>query len=477
MALSLEQRQRQVLAPQMTRNLALLQASVPALAEMILAEADVNPALSIEDSGENSLDAMRADSGRRDEFDSGDKDRDPGFEDYLYSGMDSPDADPDADEKRKFFLDSIPDRESLQEHLLAQLGETDLAGKDVDLAREIIGSIDDNGYLASPPAEIAQAQWRSLDDVQRVLDVVRTFTPPGVGALNLRDCLALQIKASGDESRAASVALAVLADERAFADLAARRFDDLEKYGNATECLGALECIRRCKPHPGLDFSRNDEVTVSPDASVFERGGKWVAALDDSALPKAGLSKTCLRQYEELTKKIAEKRALPQDAEAEKWLKEKIKAAEELLAGVSLRQQTLSKIIDAVVARQQEFFTEGSSALKPLTMTDVATELGMHESTVSRAVEGKYLRAPGGLVKLRSLFTNALPAGGDGEVASDAVREKIRELIADEDPAKPLSDQKIADTLKKQGVEVARRTVAKYREQLRIPSTSERKAR
>ncbi len=465
------------MAPQMTRNLALLQASVPALSGMILAEADVNPALSVEDSGENSLDAMRDDSGKRDDFDPDARERDPGFEDYLLSGVDAPDADPDAEEKRRFFMDSIPDRESLQEHLLAQLGQTDLSAEDAALAREIIGSIDDKGYLASPPAEIAQAQWRSVDDVNRVLETIRTFTPAGVGAMNLRDCLALQIRASDDESRAAAVALPVLGGEKEFAALAARDFDALASYGTVSECLAAVECIRRCKPHPGLDFSRGDEIIVRPDATVFERGGKWVAELDESALPKAGLSKTCVRQYEELAEKIAEKRALPQDAEAEKWLKEKIKAAEELLAGVSLRRQTLAKIIGAVVDRQQEFFSEGPSALKPLSMTDVAAELNMHESTVSRAVDGKYLRTPDGLVKLRSLFTGALAGAGEETVSTDAVREKIRIMVADEDTAKPLSDMKIAELLKKQGVEIARRTVAKYREQLRIPPASERKRR
>lgn len=477
MSLSLEQRQRQVLAPQMTRNLALLQASVPALTEMILAEADVNPALSVEDSGKSSLDAMRAESDRREDFDPGDRERDPGFEDYLYSDVDSPDSDPDAEEKRRFFLDSIPDRESLQEHLLAQLGETDLADADAALAREIIGSIDDDGYLASPPGEIAQAQWRSLDDVMRVLETVRSFTPAGVGAMNLRDCLALQIKASGDESRAAAVALSVLADEKAFAALAARDFDALSSHGTVEECLGAVECIRRCRPRPGRDFSRDDEMTVSPDATVFERGGAWVAELDDSALPKAGLSKTCLKQYEDLRRKIAEKRALPHDAEAEKWLKEKIRAAEDLLAGVSMRRQTLAKIIGAAVARQQEFFSEGPAALKPLAMTEIAAELGIHESTVSRAVEGKYLRTPNGLVKLRTLFASALPGDGGETVSSDAVREKIRALAAEENPAEPLSDREIADILKKQGVEIARRTVAKYREQLRIPSAGVRRRR
>ena len=483
--------QRQVLAPQMRRNLALLQAPRAELSRLLREEADVNPALVVEDPGTVSLDEAReAAAGEPDEPAGADEPADPDFgvlgelgpdADELYADGGNNEYDPDAEERRQFFFDSIPATESLQEHLLAQLDERGLPPADRELAEQIVGSIDPAGRLETPLADIAQASFRPLADAERMLALVQEFSPTGVGARDLRECLSLQLRA--DPRSAGPVALRLVSDPDAFALLERRDFAAVAARLGTSEAdvATAVRELSALDPAPGRAYSQSRTAWVRPEIVVREtEDGRFEAFLDEDGTPRARLSDSWLRRFERLKRETAalasdRSKAAKERRAARDWMAEKIRAGRDLLDGLSQRSATLLAVARSVTARQQAFFRDGEKALLPLSMSQVATDVGIDESTVSRAVSGKYLRSPRGIAPLRSLFVAGVPNGEGGAVSPNRIQARLREIVAAEDPARPLSDQTVSALLAKEGLPIARRTVVKYRELLGIPAAAERR--
>ena len=533
MPLSLQTQQRQTqtmaLTPQMQQALGLLQAPLVELRQKIREEVSVNPVLELEDPSERSIDAEREDysaapSEERDfdedsdavtgpatgegapgdqEGPAGEDQASPGSADqespdgetpsspeeteglaalgadadYLYSDGGNNEYDPDAEERRQFLFDSIPARESLQEHLMLQLAQAGLPEAETQLCEQIVGSLDTSGYLRTPLEEIAQGSFATMPQAERALAVVQGFSPTGVGARDLRECLLLQLRA--DPSPATRPAERILASQEAFEALAARRFARAASLARVTEdeAEEALRAIARLDPRPGRQFASEPAAYVRPEVEYVEADGRWTARLLDDDLPRVRVSDAWRARAARLAEapKGETAAASKERRGTRKWIEERLRAGDQLLRGIELRQSTLLAVAQAIADAQPGFFERGRAGLRPLTMAQVAERVGIHETTVSRTVGGKYARTPFGLAELRSFFVGGL-ATADGEAAStDAVKARLKAMVDAEDPAAPLSDQKIADLFAESGVKLARRTVAKYRDELRIPVASARK--
>ena len=542
MPLSFHQEMRQAqtmaLTPQMQQALGLLQAPMMELRQKIRQEVDTNPVLELEDPAEVSIDAAREDyaatpSEERDfdedldggaapeledpapapappgsapehedrsaapEPDSPDGDAgSPDGEapsspaeteglaalgdeaDYLYGDGGNNEYDPDAEERRQFLFDSIPATESLQDHLLAQLAEADLPPDEAAAGREIVGSIDNDGFLRTPLAEIGQAALADLATCERALARVQTFTPAGVGARDLRECLLLQLRA--DPALASSPAARLVASPEAFEALAARRLDKAARLAGipGEDAAGALAVLARLDPAPGRRFSAERTLYVRPELEFRLVDGRWTAILDETDLPRVRISPFWRSRYEQLRAAPAGRKgsaAARAEREERSYLRERIGSGELLLRGIEQRQATLRKVAQAIADAQPGFFERGRAGLRPLTMAQIAEKVGVHETTVSRTVDGKYARTPHGVVELGSLFVGGLPTASGEAASTDSVKAKIRALVDAEDPASPLSDQAIMDRLSAVGIRIARRTVAKYRDALGILPALQRK--
>ena len=398
--------------------------------------------------------------------------------DYLYGDGGNNEYDPDAEERRQFLFDSIPATESLQDHLLAQLAEADLPPDEAAAGREIVGSIDNDGFLRTPLAEIGQAALADLATCERVLARVQTFTPAGVGARDLRECLLLQLRA--DPALASSPAARLVASPEAFEALAARRLDKAARLAGipGEDAAGALAVLARLDPAPGRRFSAERTLYVRPELEFRLVDGRWTAILDETDLPRVRISPFWRRRYEQLRAAPAGRKgsaAARAEREERSYLRERIGSGELLLRGIEQRQATLHKVAQAIADAQPGFFERGRAGLRPLTMAQIAEKVGVHETTVSRTVDGKYARTPHGVVELGSLFVGGLPTASGEAASTDSVKAKIRALVDAEDPASPLSDQAIMDRLSAAGIRIARRTVAKYRDALGILPALQRK--
>lgn len=487
--------QRMALSPQMRQSLAILQAPAMELGMLMRREAEANPVLEISPPQlEVSLDGERekwerGERGEGGEAEGGEADGDFAVlgklddPDYLYSAGGNNEYDGDAEAKRNFFLDSIPAAESLQQHLATQLDACDLKPGDRAVAEEIVGSLDEDGYLRTALADIAQARLTPLADAERMLALVQTFDPAGVGARDLRECLALQVKAEPPPAAVRGDVTALLGSAKAFAAIA----EPGGRIAAVAKALGigekdaerAVRYLSRLDPRPGRRYSQVRTEYVNPEIVVRRVEGRWTAFLDESGVPGVSLSPEWMEKWESLKGQTGgggPKRGGGGAAEEKRWLDEKVRAARAFLQSVAQRGATLLAVAQTVVDRQNGYFERGAAFLNPLSMADVAAATGFNESTVSRAVAGKWLRSPQGLTPLRSFFTAAVKsAGGEATVSNEAAREMLREIVAAENPQNPLSDSAIAKALERRGVKIARRTVAKYREKMRIPGASERR--
>ena len=526
------QTQTQTLTPQMRQGLEFLQAPMIELRQKIRQEVDTNPTLELEDPATISIDDAResyeaaaAPSEERD-FDEdldagappaeaprpgpdggasgeGSPDGEASGEgspdgevpsspeeteglaalgedaDYLYTDGGNNEYDPDAEERRQFLFDSIPARESLQEHLMLQLAQAALPEAEAQLCGQIVGSIDSAGYLRTPLAEIAQGSFATLPDAERALALVQGFTPAGVGARDLRECLRLQLLA--DPAPAARRAARILASPEAFEALAARRFDRAARLARVSpdEAAAALAELRRLDPRPGLRFSSEPTNYVRPEVEYRKVGSRWTARLIEDDLPRDRLSPHWLARAAALRQapKGETKSAAAARREERRYLDDRLASGRRLIDLVAQRQATLLAVAQAIADAQPGFFRNGPAGLRPLTMAQIAAKVGVHETTVSRAVGGKYARTPFGLAELRSFFVGGLATatGEDASVAS--AKAMLKAMVEAEDPASPLSDQQLAKRFAGRGIRLARRTVAKYRDLLRIPPAHERKVR
>jgi len=364
----------------------------------------------------------------------------------------------DAGEEDNRFEPFIATAPTLQEHLLTQLH---IAKTSVPqfVAEYIIGNLDDNGYLRLSLEEIANELNVPLATVEKALKLVQSFDPPGVGARSIKECLALQLPHFPDCPPLTSQFLDYLED------LAAGR---LQRIANALSCSLAevqemADFIKQLDPKPGRRFSGPGEVRfIVPDVIIEEIEGEYIILVNDVTVPRLHINQA----YRQILNQSG-------DEETRKFVEQKLNSAAWLIKSIEQRRLTLYKVANAIVNRQKEFLRHGIRYLKPLTLKDIAEEIGVHESTVSRATANKYVQTPRGVFEFKFFFANAV--GQDQEVATDVIKAMIKELIAKENPKSPYSDQKIADLLNEKGIKISRRTVAKYRDELGIPVMSLRK--
>jgi RNA polymerase sigma-54 factor len=366
------------------------------------------------------------------------------------------------EERRRFMFDSLVVEESLAQTLMEQLRDTDLSAEQRGIAELIIGNIDDYGYLKATVEELAASTNLPAEKISGVLKVIQTFDPPGVGAGNLRECLLLQLERAGQQD---TLEYRIVRD---FMDaLGKRRIPEIARGTGRTiaEVQAALGRIARLEPRPGRAFLPDMDQYVLPEVFVQQAGGDFTVTTNDEYIPHLRISNI----YKDL---MAQGGNSP---EVKNYIREKIRAGKFLIKSLHQRQQTILNIAKEIVKRQHEFMEKGVAYLKPMTMAQVAAVVGVHETTVSRAVSAKYMQTPQGVFEMKYFFTAGLQtATGDG-VSNTSVKDMIAEIFKGEDTTKPLSDQEVVEMLRDKGIVIARRTVAKYRTELNILPSNLRK--
>jgi len=359
--------------------------------------------------------------------------------------------------------------QSLKEYLLWQLELARLSARDAVIGAAVIDSLNDDGYLTEPLEDIRQALADSdappeTDEMQAVLHRLQAFDPPGVAARDLKECLLLQLRQDGGaESDDPVLRLAMKLVQEHLETLAAREYTPLcRRLGVERARLDdALALIQSLHPRPGSTITRSPVDYVLPEVLVRRRGGGWVVELNPEAVPRVRVN----ARYAAALRRGANGGDLARQLQEARWL----------VRSIRMRNDTLLRVARSIVARQGAFLERGEEAMQPLLMKDVAGELDLHESTVSRVVANKHMATPRGTVAFRHFFSAELPAGDGGAFSATAIRAMIKKLVAQEDPEAPLSDNHITQELSTRGIRVARRTVAKYRESMTIPPAHERR--
>jgi RNA polymerase sigma-54 factor len=371
-------------------------------------------------------------------------------------------ASAEDEEKRQFMFDSLTVETSLAQFLMEQIRETNLSDDERGLAELLIGNIDDFGYLKATVEEMATANNLPVEKISEVLKVIQTFEPVGVGARDLRECLLLQIQRAGKTETLEYRIVNEFMDA-----LGKRRIPEIARgtNQNVEEVQEALAKISRLEPRPGRAFLPDNQQYVSPEVFVQKSGDDYIVTTNDEQIPHLRISNV----YKDLMSQGEN------SAEVKNYIREKIRAGKFLIKSLHQRQATILNIGKEIVKRQREFMEKGVAHLRPMTMAQVAEVVGVHETTVSRGVSGKYIETPQGIFEMKFFFTAGLQtASGDG-VSNTSVKDMIAEIFKVEDTSKPLSDQEVVKMLTEKGITIARRTVAKYRDELGILPSNLRK--
>ena len=403
------------------------------------------------------------------------------WEEILLDGFDTAGGRREEHEEREYFEPVTVATRDLGDHLRDQVSLLELSPRQVVLADEFIGNINEDGYLASSIDEILAALndvvEKAAEDAGRtgdlplytpaegkaMLEVIQGLDPAGVGAQNLRECLLLQLKEAGLED---SVPFRLVRD--CFEELINHRWSEISKrFGiSAAEVQKAADEIAKLDPKPGLQFTSGDENYIIPDLVVDKIGEKYQVFLNDANLPRLKLS----RAYQEIAR---DKKKF--EGENKEFISNKLNSANWMIQAIEQRRQTMLKVMNYIVERQREFFEKGIQYLKPLTLREVAEVINMHESTVSRVTNEKFVQTPRGVLPLKFFFSSGLATADGEDVSARGIKAQLQKLVQDEDPRHPLTDQAIVNILRESGVQIARRTVAKYRDQLGVLSARMRK--
>jgi len=350
----------------------------------------------------------------------------------------------------------------LYEHLLWQVRLSNISETTGKIAEVIINNLDNNGYLQASLDEVAQASEAAPEEVEKTLKFIQELDPSGVGARDLKECLLLQLEPLELKG---TLVESILRD--GFSELENKKYKQLASKLKVTveEILNAVQIIEGLEPRPGRNYSSDEPIHIIPDVYVEESEGKFIITLNDEGIPRLRLS----NYYRKM---LANKQSL--GLEEKNFLEEKLRSAVWLLKSLDQRNKTIYRVTDSILKFQDDFFRKGAEYLHPLNLKDIAEDLGMHESTISRVTSNKYIQCPQGLLNFRFFFSNAV-ATSEGSMSSSTVKNIIKQIVADEDPKKPLNDMKIVELLEEKGIRVARRTAAKYREELKILSHTKRK--
>jgi RNA polymerase sigma-54 factor len=486
--LNLRLSQRLVMTPSLQQAIKLLQMSKLELQDVLTQEVVENPLLEEEEEAaaaehtseaETEADASAAKEAdadvpagtveaadaeapvekERDSFD--EIDFDSYFEDYLDSAYNPRQYE---DTEQVPLENTLSKPQGLNEYLNWQLSMSDSDLEVREIAQYLIGNIDGDGYLRVSRDEIRAAGFEDEAQVEAALALVRALDPPGVGAFDLPDCLMLQIRALGIENPL--IEQIVTAHWQEFLN---RQFTQLSRTLNVglAQIQAVVEIIKNMEPKPGRKYSDERTIYVEPDVGVRKIGDEYVIQLNEDGLPKLRISAAYRRMLRGGNGAIGE--------EAANYLKDKMRSAIWLIKSLDQRQRTIYKVADSIVRHQREFLENGIEHLRPLVLRDVANDIGMHESTVSRVVSNKYIHTPRGLFPMKYFYHSGIDSTQGSEESSLSIKSKIAKIVSDEDTSRPHSDARIMQKLRAEGIQIARRTVAKYREELRIPSSSQRK--
>jgi RNA polymerase sigma-54 factor len=472
--LNLKVSQRQILTPGLVQMVSVLALNRLELREMINQEMIANPVLEEQSEEPTQTDNYadenflknetekvpeKPESNPFDEFDVG-----TFFNQYLDSGGDGGQSVEREVSERPSFEKFLSSSTGLTDHLAWQLSVTISSDTVKELAESIIGNLDENGYLTASTEELLQEGKYTQDDLDDALAVVQDFDPIGVGARDLRECLLLQLKAFDPTN--------TLAQQIVSEHLKQVQANQLKEVARALNrpldiVKRALDVIKKLDPRPGLRYNKTEPRLVEPDVYFRKVDDQWQAFLNEDDMPQLRLSPT----YRRLLVKDAS------DRDVRNYVKERFTAAIQLMKNIEQRKHTILRVCQSIIARQGDFFISGPDALKPMMIKEVAEEVGVHPSTVSRAVASKYAHTPQGVLELRSFFSEAVNGPEGGGMSLLTLKRLVKKMIEEEDSTKPLTDDQIAKKLDDNGIHVTRRTVAKYREDMRIPSTHQRRVK
>ncbi len=473
--LTIEQAQKLVMTPELIQAIQILQFNTHELDSYVQEQLLVNPVLEqahedTSDSGvheaasdrvseETHLQQEKLSNARDDEFDWKEYIKDRQYDDISYRQWE----DRNGEEKENTYEQYVSSDVTLPEHLMFQLQFASGKKGCRRVGKYIIESLDENGYLTSSVKEIAEATGAPEDKVMEVLDIIHGFDPIGVGARNLAECLIIQLKQLGQLTETFEKVI-----NEHLEDLAGSRFNVIAKDMGISpkEVQQMSDIIRTLEPKPGRLFaSQMDTKYIVPDVIVERVDDEYTVTVNDNSTPRLMVSS----YYQKLLHQAEE------DDKLSQYLSDRVNSALWLIKSIEQRKQTIYNVVSAVVKYQKEFLDKGSKYLKTLTLKDIAEEVGIHESTVSRSINGKYLQCPRGVFEIKYFFSAGV-SGSHGEgISSNSIKEFIKEIVESEDVKSPYSDQDMVELLKEKGISISRRTVAKYRDELNILSSSKRR--
>ncbi len=362
------------------------------------------------------------------------------------------------------FENFVSKKTTLREHLTHQLSEVELDPTEQKIAEYLIGLIDSNGYLRTSDEQIAESLKIDVSIITKVRKIIQTMEPVGVGAYDLKECLLIQALDEGYDDDAV---ITIISNH--LEDIAQNKLSNIAKATGYSleEIKDVIDTIKSFEPRPGASFASSEEqIFISPEVFIEKVGDEYVVTVNESDIPQLRINpayKDALKNLDKTEKETGD------------FIKSRLESARSFLKYVDKRKETILNVTKAICEVQRDFFDFGILHLKPLTLQDVASMAGVHESTVSRATNGKYAQTPRGLFELKFFFSGAARTQSGDDVSTMAVKQRINDIVKSEDPSKPLSDSAIVDILAKEGIELARRTVAKYRIELNIPSSSARR--
>ncbi|ADD02810.1 RNA polymerase, sigma 54 subunit, RpoN [Thermoanaerobacter mathranii subsp. mathranii str. A3] len=446
--LKLQQTQKLIMTPELKQAIEILQLNSLELNALIEQELETNPVLEKEETSEEE-DAYEYDLYELSKYIRETEER------MYYDDSD------DEEIEEVNYENFVSPKPSLSDHLLFQLHITPIPHKIKKICEYIIFSLSPSGYLREDIKDIAKILECSEEEVLEGLSIVQSFDPPGIAARNLQECLKLQLLAQDNYKGI----IKELVDYH-LEEIAEGKYSYLAKLYNISlkEVQQAVDFIKKLNPKPGSSFSSTADVGyIVPDVEVIKRDREYFVIVNDSITPKLKIN----NYYHSILNS--------NDEEAKKYINTKLQSAMWLIKSLESRKETLYKVVKAIVELQKDFLDRGINYLKPMTQKQVADIVGVHESTVSRAINGKYVATPRGLFEIKFFFQSGISNRNGNEISAESIKNLIKKLIEEEDPANPLSDQKIADILKEKNINISRRTVAKYREECNIPSTIKRR--
>ncbi|MGB4407544.1 MAG: RNA polymerase factor sigma-54 [Sphaerochaeta sp.] len=448
LSLSLTQKQQLKLSPQMLQSFELMALPLAELQQKITSEIETNPALEIPSSRETSFEAFAEKNQDSEKYNDS-------YSDSSSYGSDRGGYDTEASDRLQSFMENaLSDEETLQEHLLSQLGCEALSELEYEVGMILITNLDANGFHVQEPLGLLNNEQKAL--LEPMLDRLHRFDPPGIGVKNWRESLILQAQVKGMEGEELKT-FSLLVQDNLELMRANKQAQAAKNMGIEPEELEELfSFLKTLTPYPGQGFSSGPQLYVTPDISIRKVEGELILRMNNSSLPDLTIN----REFEAFSLEKIPK-------ETQTYIQDQLKRANTLMFQVQLRNQTLYKVGQVLAEKQREFFLSGPQFIQPLTQKSVADQIGVHETTVSRISTAKWIDTDWGIIPIKRLFSSAV--GDEGEqVSKHAAKEIIRQILEEHQGKKALSDQKISDLLKERGLSVARRTVAKYRNELHI---------